>query len=176
MRKVLGPVMATALVTLPAFAQHGGGTRVGGGGHFEGGHPGVGHFGAGPPRGPAPMRAAPAVHPRAPTKAPRGGTGYARPFVDERARWIGHDSGPRDLRYRIDRPWPHGRFPGVVGPGHAYRLRSWDIARHRFWLGSWFLVVAPADWAYVDDWSWPSDEVVLYEDPDHPGWYLAYNV
>jgi hypothetical protein len=104
------------------------------------------------------------------------GAGFERPFVDRDARWIGHDSGPRDPRFRLEKPFPRGRFPGEIGPGHIHPLRGFDADQHRFPLGSSYFVIAPADWAYVDDWSWPSDDVVLYEDPDHVGWYLAYNV
>jgi hypothetical protein len=98
-----------------------------------------------------------------------------RPYVERQGQWFGHDGGPRDERFRVDRPFPHGRFTGPIGPGHLHRLAGFDIGRHRFWFGSSFFLVAGADWSYVDDWDWNDDDVVLYDDPDHPGWYLAYN-
>ena len=36
--------------------------------------------------------------------------------------------------------------------------------------------MAPADVAFCDGWLWDTDQIVLYDDPDHVGWYLAYNV
>jgi len=62
-----------------------------------------------------------------------------------------------------------------MGRGHVYRLSGWDEPRHRFSFGSSYFVVADPDLSYVDDWSWSHDQILLYDDPDHPGYYLAYN-
>ncbi len=117
--------------------------------------------------GAAPSRQAPVEH-----AAPQRGE---RPHVERNARWVGHEGGRGDARYHVDHPWARGRFAGPIGRGHVYRLGGWEPGRHRFFFGSSFFVLAAADWAYADDWDWRSDQVVLYDDPDHPGFYLAYN-
>jgi hypothetical protein len=92
----------------------------------------------------------------------------------ENDHWVGHDSGRSDAHLHLDRPWEHGRFPGGIGPQHVWRLHGGG--RERFEVGGFFLQVSSYDYDYCNDWIWDSDDIVVYTDPDHDGWYLAYNV
>ena len=89
-------------------------------------------------------------------------------------RWVGHDAGPRDPHLHLDHPWEHGRFTGPIGANHIWRLSGG--ARERFDVGGFFFQVAPYEYDYANDWLWDSDDIVIYADPDHVGWYLGYNV
>jgi hypothetical protein len=96
------------------------------------------------------------------------------PHVDrDTNRWVGHDFGPDRSRYHLDRPWEHGRFAGGFGPRHVFRIQGGNP--DRFWFNNFYWHVAPYDYNIVADWNWVGDQVVIYEDPDDPGWYLAYN-
>jgi hypothetical protein len=96
------------------------------------------------------------------------------PHVDNGRTWVGHDTGRDDPHYHLDHPWEHGRFGGGFGPQHHWRLEGGGPGR--FWFHGWFWNVAPWDVAFCDGWLWDSDDIVIYDDPDHIGWYLAYNV
>jgi hypothetical protein len=214
MKRLIGFLAVSFLLSFFVFAQQrggeerGGGAQRGGGGQRPAAPVGGGHI---PARGPsptparAPERTAPAQAPeRAPAASDRGGAPQERapaaanrgsappaqsqlrkfaeqpghpnaPHVDARTdRWVGHDTGRNDASYHLDRPWEHGHFPGAFGPSHVYRLGGGN--RQRFGFEGFFFSVAPADYDYCNDWQWDSDDIVVYADPDHIGWYLAYNV
>jgi hypothetical protein len=177
------------LMALPALAQErGGGARPAGGGapagratapasHFTGPEVGGGHI---PAHGPTP-------HP-GPAPAPKTApVGNARPQYNDAAghpaaphvhartdQWVGHDTGRNDPHYKLATLWEHGHFPGEIGRGHIYRIEGGNASR--FWFGGWYWSVAPYDVDLCSDWLWNSDDIVVYDDQDHTGWYLAYNV
>jgi hypothetical protein len=94
--------------------------------------------------------------------------------VDKGNKWVGHDTGRDDPHYHLDHPFEHGRFSGGFGPDHRWRLGGGGPGR--FWFNNWYWSVAPFDVAFCDGWLWDSDDIIIYDDPDHIGWYLAYNV
>ncbi len=139
-----------------------------------------------PKRGPAPMRNAPVRNAPARNEPAQRAPSQQEarhfnlqpghpdaPHVDGGKRWVGHDTGRADVRYQVAQPWQHGRFTAGFGPHHVWRIAGGGPSR--FWFSGFYFSVAPADVMYVGGWNWMGDQIIIYEDPDHPGYYLAYN-
>jgi hypothetical protein len=156
---------------------------------------GGGHI---PARGPAAAKAATP----APASAPAQGqprTGRAENFiaVDEKGhpnvphvdarndRWVGHDTGANDPHYHLDHPWAHGHFTGGFGPQRVFVLALDKVdaglaewlggGLDRLTFGDFYWNANAYDYNVPRGWKWNGDQVVVYEDPVHVGWYLVYS-
>jgi hypothetical protein len=166
LKRIIGLLATSALLLFPVAAQKKGGAEkppAVGGGHI-------------PSHGPAPVKNGPG--------APKEGAqphfnekdGHPNaPHVDAKGdKWVGHETGPNDARLKMDHPWAHGKFSAGIGKGHTWHLAGGGPSR--FWFNNFYWSVAPFEIALCADWNWGGDDIVIYDDPDHVGWYLAYNV
>lgn len=93
--------------------------------------------------------------------------------------WYKHDRDDyRDWdddhdRIRPGRAYPFGRYDHVRSVFIARRI---DYRTRRVVLydnSNW--VVAAYDLDRCRDWEWERDQVYVYDDDHHPGWYLLFN-
>ena len=68
---------------------------------------------------------------------------------------------------------PHGRYDHVR---EVFVARRFDYrTRHIFLYDNSDWVVASYDVDRCRDWQWDRDQVYVYDDDHHPGWYLLFN-
>ena len=159
----LAALSLTMLVNEPVSAQQRGEE------HHDNVHANQGHIPQAPPQ-----RSNPSQKPDVDRR--EGGRVNSMPHVHN-DHWYGHDA-PNDKRYVIAHPFEHGHFEHF-GASYRYHVERVDVGAHRFWFpGGFSFVIAPWDWDLAAGWCWDcsGDNFVVYEDSDHPGWYVIYNV
>jgi hypothetical protein len=107
------------------------------------------------------------------------------PHVDAKDdKWVGHVTCADDPHYHLDHPWEHGHYTGGFGPQQVYTLQVDKVAvpvarwlsdeSGRMYFGNTYWRVSRQDYDVAAHWKWAGDQIVIYEDPVHVGWYLAY--
>jgi hypothetical protein len=75
--------------------------------------------------------------------------------------------------YRVGYGWHGGFSHDYIGPRHVWRLEGGN--RDRFYFRGFYFSVAAYDYPAADGWYWDRDNVIIYDDPDNSGCYLAFN-
>jgi len=131
-----------------------------------------------PIKGASPIPPAPRITLRPSLAGPQGRRARQHLAACEQwSFWYGHDK-PNDKRFQVDHPFEHGHLEHL-GPSYRYKVERFDANRHIFWFpGGFSFQIASWDWPVAADWCWncDSDDSVVYQDPDHDGWYLLYNI
>jgi len=89
-------------------------------------------------------------------------------------RAAGAPPGDGPLKPALAQAISNGHYAGAIGASHLHRLESGDS--RRFGFEDVFFSVAADDSPRAGEWLFGTDDIVLYDDPDRPGCYLAYNV